>query len=83
MFGLCMPTGETFLLMNDGVKESIAINDEIHPRKYIMEDKDILAWVKTKGYQNIKAIMYTWQGKNTVVSMADYYAEHGQELEGK
>jgi len=82
MFGLCLPSGETFLLLKDGSKESIAITDETNPRKYIMEDKDILEWVKTKGYKNVEAIIYTRNGKETTIKMADYYAEHGQELEG-
>ena len=82
MFGLCMPSGETYLVFTDGKCQNIMINDESNPRKFIMNDKDILSWVKSKGYKNIKAIMYTRDGRNTVVNMADYYAEHGQELEG-
>ena len=85
MFGLCMPTGETYLVMKDGKMESIMMSDEGNPKKHIMNDKHILETIKHKGYQNIDAIVYTTNykgGKETKVSMADYYAEHGQELEG-
>ena len=83
MFGLCMPTGETYLVMKDGKLESIEMTDELKPIEYIMTDKYILQWVKKKGYQNVESIMYERNGKKAIVSMADYYAEHGQELEDK
>lgn len=82
MLGLCMPTGETYLLLKDDSKESIMINDEIQPRKFIMNDEYVLKAVKRHGYKNVKAIVYEWYSRKTVVPMADYYAEHGQELEG-
>ena len=83
MFGLCLPTGETYLLLNDDSKESIMMSDELHPKKHIMESKDVLYWVKKIGYQNIKSIVYKGNGKETKVSMADYYAEYGQTLNSK
>ena len=82
MFGLCLPSGETYLLMKDGKMESIEMSDEVNPRKHIMNDKDILQWVKNRGYKNIEAIVYKRNNKKTIASMAEYYAEHGQELEG-
>lgn len=82
MFGLCMPTGETYLILENGIKESIEMTDEANPRKYIMEDEYVLKQVKRVGYKNIISIMYERNGKETIVNMADYYAEHGQELEG-
>ena len=82
MLGLCMPTGETYLLLKDGTKDSIMINDEFHPRKFIMNDEYVLKAVKRNGYQNVEAIIYEWGNNTTRVSIADYYAEHGQELEG-
>ena len=80
---LGLPTGEIFLQYNDDTMESIEMTDESNPRKYIMNDKFILKWVQKRGYQNIKSIVYKYNNKKTVVSMVDYYAEHGQELEGK
>lgn len=82
MFGLCMPTGSTYLVLKDGSKKNIASTDEMYPKKYIMQDEDILGWIKHLGYMNVESIMYEWNGKKTIVPMADYYAEHGQELEG-
>lgn len=82
MFGLCMPTGETYLLLKGGKQECVMLNDEIHPRKFIMEDKYVLGAIKRVGYQNVDAIVYERDGRKTIVSMADYYAERGQELEG-
>lgn len=82
MFGLCMPTGETYLMLDNDVKESIEMSDEVNPKKHIMESKHVLEWIKKIGYQNIKSIIYKRNGKETVVSMAEYFAEHGQELEG-
>ena len=83
MFGLCLPTGEVYLLLNDGTKDSIEISDLVNPRKEIMEDKWILDYIKKVGYKNIDAICYERGNHKTVVSMATYYAEHGQELEGE
>lgn len=83
MFGLCMPTGSVYLVYNDGHKEIIASEDLVSPRKEIMEDKHILKWVQIEGYNNIQAIEYERYGKRTIVTMPEYYAEHGQELERK
>lgn len=82
MFGLCMPEGEVYLLMKDGKKDSIEICDLVNPRKEILTDKYVLIAVKKAGYKNIEAIVYERNDKRTVVKMADYYAERGQELEG-
>ena len=82
MFGLCMPTGETSLILKNGKIESIMFNDEANPRKFIMTDKYVLKAVKSKGYENIEAIVYERNGRKVTVPMADYYAERGQELEG-
>lgn len=85
MFGLCMPTGETYLLLKDGKIDSVMLSDESNPRKHIMTDKYVLSAIKRVGYKNVESIVYTQNYKNNtnkvVVSMADYYAEHGQELE--
>lgn len=85
MFGLCMPRGETYLVMKDGSLNSIIMSDETQPKKFIMTNKHILESVKHYGYENIDKIVYSTDykrnGKKTIVSMAEYYAEHGQELE--
>jgi len=81
MFGLCMPTGNTYLILKDEKQESIMLNDEVNPRKFIMTDKHVLSAVKRHGYVSVEAIVYERYGKKTTVSMAEYYAEHGQELE--
>lgn len=80
MFGLCLPTGEIHLEYTNGIWDCIMIIDLKNPRKFIMNDKDILCYVKLKGYMNIKSIIYIRDNKKTVVRMADYFAEHGQEL---
>ena len=86
MFGLCMPTGDTYLLLKDGKQESIMLSDESNPRKHIMTNKYVLSAIKRIGYNNVEAIVYQPNYKThkneTKVLMADYYAEHGQELEG-
>ena len=86
MFGLCMPTGEVYLVMKDGKLENIMMTDESQPRKMIMNSQHILNAIKHRGYKNIESIVYSTDykhnGKKTIVSMADYYAEHGKELEG-
>ena len=82
MFGLCMPTGEVYLLLKDGTKDSIEISDLANPRKEIMEDKWILQYIKKVGYNNVDVIVYERGNHIVQISMADYYAEHGKELEG-
>ena len=83
MLGLCMPTGEVYLVLKDGKKDSIEITDLVNPRKEILEDKWLLDCIKKMGYKNVEAIVYERKKYNekVVVLMADYYAEHGQELE--
>ena len=83
MFGLCLPTGEVYLVLKDGKKDSIEISDLSNPRKEILEDKELLDYIKKIGYNNVEAIVYERKKYNekVVVSMAEYYAEHGQELE--
>jgi len=85
MFGLCMPRGETYLIMKDGSLNSIMLSDEPQPRKFIMTDKHILSVIKHYGYENIDKIVYSTDykhnGKKTIVSMAEYYAKNGKELE--
>ena len=81
MFGLCLPTGEVYLVLKDGKKDSVEISDLSNPRKEILEDKELLDYIKKIGYNNVEAIVYERYNKKTTVSMADYYAEHGQELE--
>lgn len=81
MFGLCLPTGEVYLTLKDGKKDSIEMSDLVNPKKEIMEDKWILKCIKKKGYQNIEAIVYERYGHKTVVPMADYYYEHADELD--
>lgn len=81
MFGLCMPTGELFLLLNDGKKESIAIVDLIQPRKEILEEDYILKAIKHYGYKNIDTIIYERNNKTTKVKMAEYYYENAKRLE--
>lgn len=81
MFGLCLPTGEVYLILKDGKKDSIEFTDLASPRKEILEDKMILGKIKEHGYKNVEAIVYERYSKKTIVSMAEYYAEHGQELE--
>lgn len=83
MFGLCLPTGEVYLVLKDGKKDSIEIADLSNPRKEILEDKGLLDYIKKIGYNNVEAIVYERKKYNekVVVLMADYYAEHGQELE--
>ena len=80
MFGLCMPTGETYLLMKGGKQESVMLSDEMQPRKHIMECKYVLSAINRVGYQNVDAIVYERNKHKTIVSMADYYAERGQEI---
>ena len=79
MFGLCMPTGSTYLLYNNGKMETIILSDESDPKKFIYNNKYVLGAVKRVGYKNIKAIIYesSRRGKKTIVTMADYYAENG------
>ena len=81
MYGLCMPTGEIYLVLKGGKKDSIQIADLVKPRKEILEDKWIMKAINSRGYKNVEAIVYERYGKKTTVSMADYYAENGQELE--
>ena len=81
MYGLCMPTGEVYLILKDGTKKSIMLSDLVNPRKEIMESKWILDYIKHKGYKTIDAIMYERYGHKTIVPMADYYYEHASELE--
>jgi len=81
MFGLCMPTGEVFLLFKNGKKESIAIEDMIQPKKEILEEDYILNAVKYYGYKNIDAIVYERNNKTTKVNMAEYYYENAKRLE--
>lgn len=85
MFGLCMPTGSTYLLLKNGKTRSFMMSDENNPRKHIMTNKHILMEIKAVGYKNVDAIVYQpnyRSHKNEVkIGMAEYYAEHGQELE--
>lgn len=81
MFGLCMPTGEVYLVLKDGKKDSIEISDLVHPKKEILEDKWILKRIKQLGYNNVDAIVYERHNHKTIIPMADYYAENGSELE--
>lgn len=83
MFGLCLPTGEVYLILKDGTKDSIEMTDLVNPKKEILEDKWLLDYVKKCGYNNVESIVYERKkyGEKVVVSMAEYYAEHGQELE--
>ena len=81
MFGLCMPTGEVYLLLKDGTKDSIEMSDLCNPRKEMMEDKWIVKAVKRVGYKNVEQIVYERYSNKTIIPIADYYAEHGQELE--
>lgn len=76
-----MPTGEVYLVFNDGKKESVEIADLLNPRKEILADKWLKGIVKKRGYNNIKEIVYERYGRKVIVPMADYYAENGQELE--
>ena len=76
-----MPTGEVYLVFNDGKKESVEITDLLNPRKEILADKWLKGIVKKRGYNNIKEIVYERYGRKVIVPMADYYAENGQELE--
>lgn len=80
MFGL--PTGETKFVLIDGSDYSFMLVDYVNPKKEIMQSKFVLDQVKAKGYKNIDAIVYERNGQKTIVSMAEYYAEHGQDLEG-
>lgn len=81
MYGLCMPTGEVSLILKGGMEELIQISDLVNPRKEILEDKWIMKAINRHGYKNVEAIVYERYGKKTTVSIADYYAENGQELE--
>lgn len=85
MFGLCMPTGSTYLLLKDGKMRNIMMSDESKPREHIMTDKYVLQAIQAVGYKNVTAIIYQpnhRSSKNqTKVSMADYYYEHAKELE--
>lgn len=86
MFGLCMPTGTTYLVLTNGKAKDIMMNDESNPRKFIMTDKYVFQAVKSTGYKNVEAIVYQRNyrdsSRKVVVPMADYYAERGQDLEG-
>jgi cupin superfamily acireductone dioxygenase involved in methionine salvage len=77
-----MPTGEVYLLLKDGTKDSIEMSDLSNPKKEIMEDEWILQYIKKIGYNNVDVIVYERDNYIVQISMADYYAEHGQELEG-
>lgn len=81
MFGLCMPTGEIWLEFKDGQTISIEMTDEVSPKKHILEDKNILQWVKKYGYENINRIIYKRNNFVTAVSMAEYYYENASKLE--
>lgn len=82
MFGLCMPTGEVYLTLKNGKKDSIEMSDLSNPRKEMMEDEWVLKNIKRVGYKNVDSIVYERHNKKVIIPMADYYAEHGQELEG-
>ena len=82
MFGLCMPEGEVYLLMKSGGRECVMMADLISPRKELLNNSNILKAVKHYGYKNVEAIMYERNGCKVIISMADYYAENGQKLEG-
>lgn len=85
MFGLCMPRGETYLKLANGELKSIMMSDESNPKKHIFEDEYVLKAIKHIGYKNVEAIIYQPDYRNnnrkTVVSIAEYYYERGQELE--
>ena len=81
MFGLCMPTGEVYLILKSGEKDSIEISDLVHPRKEIMEDKWLLQYIKKIGYEDVKQIVYKRHNHKTVVEMAEYYSENAKELD--
>ena len=80
MFGLCLPSGEVYLILKDGRKDSIEMSDLVNPRKELLTDKWILKYIKEIGYQNVEALVYERDNTKVVVPMADYYAENGQEL---
>lgn len=82
MFGLCMPEGEVYLILNDGKTYNIMLCDLEKPKKEMLEDKYVLQAIKRVGYNNVKCIAYTRGNYTAQISMADYYAERGQELEG-
>ena len=81
MFGLCLPTGEVYLILTNGKKDSIEISDLVNPKKEILEDKWLLEHIKKIGYQNVKQIVYERNNKKTIVEMAEYYYEKAKELE--
>lgn len=81
MFGLCMPTGEVYLILKDGKKDSVMLSDLTNPKKEILKDKYVLQAIKRVGYKNVSCIAYENGNHITQISMADYYAERGQELE--
>ena len=83
MFGLCMPTGETYLILKNGIEKTIMLSDEEQPRKHIFESEHVLNGVKSIGYENIDKIVYKRNNHKTIVSMAEYYYEHAKELEVK
>ena len=80
MFGLCLPTGETYLVLNDNKKRSIMISDEIQPRKNILENKYVLQAIQAVGYENVNSIVYERNNKKVKVSMAEYYYENADKL---
>lgn len=85
MFGLCMPTGETYLRLINGKQRSVMLSDETNPRKHIMANKYVLQAIQAEGYKNVEAIVYQpdyhYNKNKTVVTMAEYYYEHADELE--
>ena len=80
MFGLCMPSGDVYLVFKDGKKENIMMTDLISPRKEILENKYILKSIKHYGYENIDSIVYERHGHTSKVSMAEYYYENAKKL---
>ena len=81
MFGFCMPSGNIYLLFNNGKKETIMMTDMIKPKQEILENKHILSAIKHFGYENIDSIIYERNNKTIKVSMAEYYYENSKKLE--
>lgn len=81
MFGLCLPTGDTYLIFKNGKTESIMLTDETEPKKFIMNSKYVLEAIKYRNYKDIEAIVYEYNNHKTVVSMAEYYYENADKLE--
>ena len=80
-----MPVGETYLKLTNGKLESIMMSDESKPKEHIMKSKYVFNAIKRVGYKNVEAIIYQpdyhYNKRKTIVTMAEYYYERGQELE--